>query len=113
LELGFYRVQQSGMQRAHYVAVGIVQIETGEVDAIRCQKVLDGHISNVSLARCPTADVLQVNSVTNNCPGGNCTGGNDWESGLAKTTCKNTQYIKGISKRSDGKIKSIMCCNFQ
>jgi hypothetical protein len=97
----------------HYAAIGIVQIETGEVDALRCQKVDDGWINNVSQARCPAGDVLQVDSVNDKCPGNNCSGNSDWQVGYVKNTCRDNQYIKGISKRSDGKLKSILCCAFQ
>jgi len=95
--------------RWHYAAIGVVQIETGEVDAIRCQKVQDGFISSVSQGTC---EVLPVDMFNNHCPGNNCSGTNDWAVNYLKNTCRDNQYIKGISKRTDGKIKSILCCPF-
>lgn len=95
--------------RAHYVATAIAQIETGEVDAIVCNKVDDGFLFNVASTAC---SALQVGNVTDNCTGNNCSGGNDWAPGFVKTSCGNNQFIKGVSKRTDGKIKALYCCNF-
>jgi len=97
--------------RAHYVATAIAQIETGEVDAIVCNKVDDGFIVNVSSSA--MCNALPFDSVNNHCVGNNCSGGNDWAVGFVKNTCGTNQYVKGVSKRKlDGKIKTLLCCNF-
>lgn len=97
--------------RAHYVATAIAQLETGEVDGIVCNKVDDGFIVNVSSSG--MCNALPFDDVNNHCVGNNCSGGNDWAVGFVKNTCGANQYVKGISKRKvDGKIKTLLCCNF-
>lgn len=96
--------------RAHYVATGLAQIETGEVDAIVCNKVDDVAISNISSqSQC---NKLVFDGASHCIPGeNNC---NAWAAGAVANTCGRNQYLKGISKVPDstGRIHAMYCCNF-
>jgi hypothetical protein len=108
--------------RAHYVATGLAQIETGEVDAIICNKVDDVAISNISsrnqctplpfdlrIGKCvgPDGSAQNQNGTT-------CSADNAWAPGVVANTCGKNQYLKGISKASDtsGHLNAMLCCNF-
>jgi hypothetical protein len=99
--------------RAHYVATGLAQIETGEVDAIVCNKVDDVAISNISAqSQC---NKLVFDGTSHCIPGENCSTANAWaEAGVVANTCGKNQYLKGISKVPDssGHIHAMYCCNF-
>jgi len=38
--------------------------------------------------------------------------GGDWDVTYQKNQCGNTEYVKGISKYSNGLIKSMLCCSY-
>lgn len=53
-----------------------------------------------------------VQFLTNGGDNRSSNGGNDWDSTYQKNQCGSSEYVKGVSKFSNGLIKSILCCSY-